>query len=758
MEQSALFCPSQTWKGPNVSTFSPEWDDSLNSYLSAPDVIKPPPQFQDPEESHQSPQSGAAVIRRRDKERSGKGTTEKERRSRPSSAAEPHRRSLSLSTALGANPAVARRRCESYALSYPSSSSDDSGSDSTSARRGDRLPDAVPRSRPRSIVLKKAKKKPAPPTRTVSLHRLVSSKPERRTHSLYIPGDDQNVMLLPDLIPIHKAESGDTKQSALPVGAQAKVPVDHPFSSHRPLKELRSSEPCKNTPVSSAGTPVKEAAKVSCSSDCNISPSSSRSSPSQPSISSPSKPPGSASPSSGYSSQCETPTQPVSIITGSSPLGCRMRTKPSNAVAGQRGRNCRSRLSLQLPTAQSTIANPEPSLVQPKVNRRYSDASGPKQRLSNSMLIMPVVTQEDLNNVRLRSVSSTDLDGAAGPISGVIEEEIERDESFETAQLSPKSKPPVAPKPPVSKRLPGTAARSNLGTAPAVDYQELATGGQDCIYSSVNKIKPNVIFPSPSKAGTDHAHQQVQPYADCQSREQKMEGGRPQPSCGTGDSSIQTFRTATHSNPSKPQKKRQAPGPPVAKRPDMVHIPCDNTSALENVDKHDLSAPNYSKPRSSQKEYHVTVYGFIPGYARSGETEQPNIPEYEAYEEDQGPETGPLHYEGEEDEVFLNKNASHTTEDLFTIIHRSKRKLLGRKDSSEGKQGDFGSQTLGGVSKASSQNDNFMALLRRTRSAKAGSGGRISATEMLKSSKPSAPGPADLTNYKNYYMMQSHGP
>lgn len=89
---------------------------------------------------------------------------------------------------------------------------------------------------------------------------------------------------------------------------------------------------------------------------------------------------------------------------------------------------------------------------------------------------------------------------------------------------------------------------------------------------------------------------------------------------------------------------------------------------------------------------------------------------------------------------------------------RSKRKVLGRKDSFDNKQGDLGTNTIGGVSKTSSQNDNFMALLRRTRSAKASSGNRISATELLRSSKPTAVGAAELTNYKNNYMMQSHGP
>ncbi|XP_017347636.1 NHS-like protein 2 [Ictalurus punctatus] len=738
MEHTTLFCPSQTWKGPNVSTFSSEWDDTLNSYLLAPDVIKPPPQFQDPEEPCQATPTNVAVIRKRDKDAVRTGAMQKERRSRPVSAMEHHRRSLSLSTAITSNPGATRRRCESYALSYPSSSSDDSGSDSTSVRRGDRLPDAVPQHKARSIVLRKAKRKPAPPARTVSLPRLTDvPPPERRTQSLYIPNDAQNATLLPDLIPLSKEEAGDSGKTTLTLESPGDVPVNQAISSHRPLKELRSSEPCKSSTSSSVGYPLNEPAKVPCNSDCNNSPSSSRSSPSQPSISSPSKPPGSASPSSGYSSQCETPTQSTAITTGAG----RMRPKPSGAVPGQQVRNCRSRLSLQLPETQAVNPNPEPSVVLPKVNRRYSDASHPKQRLSNSMLIMPVVTQEDLNKVRLRSVSSSDLDTTA-----VIEEENEKDAGSVAAQNSPKNKPPVAPKPPVSKRPPCAAAVTNSSTTSAADPTVTnANYGQNSIYSTVNKVKPKVVLPSSSNASNDHKQK---------SQEHMKETSRFQSQCSTDYTHALSFKPATDAKPSEPQKKRRAPAPPVSKRPNTVHLPHDNMSVL---DKH-VQSP-YSKPESSQREYHVTVYGLIPTYSQVDEKVPP--PEYELYDKEDGQvsEIGALHLVNEEDEVFLHKPSSHTTEDLFTIIHRSKRKLLGRKDSLDNKQGDFGTHTLGGVSKSTYQNDNFMALLRRTRSAKASCGSRISAAELLRSSKPAAPaGSTDLTSYKKHNVMQSHAP
>ncbi len=223
-------------------------------------------------------------------------------------------------------------------------------------------------------------------------------------------------MILPDLIP------------TLVVGKSKKPTAEAPgkalktsLSSHRALNELRSSEPCKSGSGPSVATPINQG-----NYEVNTSTSSSHSSPSQPSISSPSKRFGSNSPSSGYASQCETPTQSV-LSSGPSQLGGRMRHKPSSVIPGQRARNHNARLSLQLPELQQHTPDPEPCVVQPRVNRRYSDsteATRPKQRMSNSLLIMPVVTQEDLNNVHLRSVSSSDLENAQETTADVIKEEI----------------------------------------------------------------------------------------------------------------------------------------------------------------------------------------------------------------------------------------------------------------------------------------------------------------------------------------------
>lgn len=118
---------------------------------------------------------------------------------------------------------------------------------------------------------------------------------------------------------------------------------------------------------------------------------------------------------------------------------------------------------------------------------------------------------------------------------------------------------------------------------------------------------------------------------------------------------------------------------------------------------------------------------------------------------------------------------THTTEDLFTIIHRSKRKLLGRKEpgdsfgsrqnlvspvkhsaaanssagatatasasagaSASASASDIWSMTLGSSQRSSSRNENFMALLQKKGSKASSGGARVSAMELLKSTNPLA--------------------
>ncbi|XP_028838098.1 NHS-like protein 1 [Denticeps clupeoides] len=689
MEHSSLAC---NWNGPEGSTFSPKWNGSFTFSLT-PDVIKSPPVNQQATGGIK----GDIVPPSSSVRDQASGMLQNERTSRPASRLDPHRRSLSLSSTVGSNPAMLRRRCESYAMSYPSSSSEDSGSDSTSTRKD--LPDAVPRPRARSIVLRKPKRRPPPPLRTVSLGKHV----ERRAQSLYIPRDLDNT-LLPDLIPVAKSQ-GNSESGQVLTGEGTSVKAKQGVPSPRPLNELRSSEPCRSQPSSVAvGSSAScEIAKVNA--DSNISPSSSRSSPTHPTGASPSKPPGSTSPSSGYSSQCETPTPSVHtvLITGPSPLGCRMRPKPTT---GQRSRANRVRLSLQLPETPQAPA--DKSIDQPKPGRRYSDTSTtakPKQRCS-SMFLMPMVTKEDLMNVRLRSVCGSEPENMHEGFVDVIEEESEKDACPSTLQ-SPGNKPPVAPKPQVSKRPP-TLAEKTQYNIPQVPNTQNDAG--DRVYAAVMRPK----------------HQRASLLSGCNSGEQQQELQAQQNMIRSPSSSIvETQKTSpsrsAHSAPCDLNECRRSGPPPVAKKPDMVLLHSSNGFAVKDS-KSGLNplSGSLSKVPVDLRDLHVINRDDSPA------AQDPS---------------GRSGFRDMEDEIFLQKQACRTTEDLFTIIHRSKRRLLGRKDSIEGRQGDLGVQALGASVKPSSQNDNFMALLRRTRSTRCTSGGRISATELLMSSKPPYPQP-----------------
>lgn len=211
--------------------------------------------------------------------------------------------------------------------------------------------------------------------------------------------------------------------------------------------------------------------KVRGSSESLDSPSTSRAtSPSQLSMetdvkaSSPFKPPGLMSPSSGYSSQSETPTPtvPISQVAAHGTvgtLGCKMRPKipeRKSSLPSPKDPAARSRLSFEMPgNAHLELSSLKPKQ---KASRRHSDtstAAKPGKISPSSSQALPVVTQNELQTVRLRSISRGDLEDCPDGASDTIEEEQHgRDlgEDLYPQSTLPKLKPPVAWKPPLPKR------------------------------------------------------------------------------------------------------------------------------------------------------------------------------------------------------------------------------------------------------------------------------------------------------------------
>ncbi|TRY54596.1 hypothetical protein DNTS_001593 [Danionella cerebrum] len=721
---------------------------------------------------------------------------------------------------------------ESYGLLYPCNSSEDSTStDNISVTTGsDFLSDARLRTRSRSISLKKSKKKPPPPVRSVSLMKNLSeiggtSSYHKEGHfrdgrpkSLFIPRDHNTTdSFQPDFL-ISKPE--DKIQPHVRLETSGISPADREkdltFPPNWHLNEWKpNNDPYNSLSGSSTatGTTVIDCMKVQGSSDSLNSPTTSRAtSPSQFSIEaetklSPFKLPCLMSPSSGYSSQSETPTPTVSntLLTGPSQVGCKMRPKiperKSSLPASAKDKS-RSRLSFELPaSSQLDLSSVKPKL---KASRRHSDTSTANKpgKLSPSQSSLPTVTTTELQNIRLRSVSRSDIEDSPDGSSDAIEEEQSRDMSPPiTPSDTKQSRPPVAVKPPLPKRpmnlllkSPSFSPLANESPPSSPVDRPMPVGN---IYMVVRKPKPkrpvqtSLSTPAIAPQQPCHSHVPSLPEFDLEDGI-PIEEDLPSPSSPEREDKIRDLPSRmTISCLAELNKRKPKVPPPVPKKPNVLLLPSPTTQSNGGVEGHTVvpDSPFQSStltpdtmdglPEDKEQDHANQIpHGnhdsdFYDNYGNDqndvvveetgsfqmtdvetslpdttteacAETEmvEDNIPAVEKTE---------LHITEEtEDDVFANTPTTHTTEDLFTIIHRSKRKVLGRKEPTD----SFGSRqctvspvktsstdlrTLGlsTTPRSSSRNENFMALLQK-KSSKTSSGSRVSAMELLKSTNPLA--------------------
>ncbi|XP_016096431.1 NHS-like protein 2 isoform X1 [Sinocyclocheilus grahami] len=849
-EGGGLICPSQTSSGLSMSSGS-----HSSSFTS---ILEPC--------GHRvytvSTQGGGVPIgKRNDIEGAvstvgtGNNKSEQEKRSARSSVFRFRERSLSTPTDSGsfcsadnicspgeAVPVVSE--VESYALLYPSNSSEDSMStDNVSVTTGsDFLLDGRLRSQSRSISLKKSKKKPPPPVRSVSLMKNLSEVGgigsyhseghfrDGRPKSLFIPRDHHiQYSFQPEFLIAKPEDDTDQAHSSLETSSDISQPADREtelgFSPHWQLNEWKSNnDPYRSLSGSSTatGTTVIECMKVRGSSESLNSPSTSRAtSPSQFSIEaetkvSPFKPPCLMSPSSGYSSQSETPTPTISntFITGPSPVGCKMRPKiperKSSLPASAKDKS-RSRLSFELPAnSQLDLSSVKPKM---KASRRHSDTSTANKpgKLSPSQSSLPMVTTTDLRNIRLRSISRSELEDSPDGSSDIIEEEQSRDLSPPiTPSNTKQSKPPVAVKPPLPKRPMNLMLKSPSSSPLAPESPPSSPVDRPMplgnIYMVVRKPKPK--RPAQSSLSTSaiapqvplHSHVPPLPEFDLE-HGIPIEEDPPSPSSPESEDKCKTLPSRmTISCLAELDKRKPKVPPPVPKKPNVFLLPSPSIQTNGGAERQTLLSNNISQsptgPSASNiegdllkdedqddpaKENLDGNYKNSESYETSGNHEndvvvEENSSKYSAYhqitervappaktvtetyaeteilEENNSAVDNTELYITEEtdDDVFVHTPTTHTTEDLFTIIHRSKRKVLGRKEPVD----SFGSRQclvspvkssstdlrtlgLGTTPRSSSRNENFIALLQK-RSSKASSGTRVSAMELLKSTNPLA--------------------
>ncbi|XP_072233053.1 NHS-like protein 2 isoform X1 [Leuresthes tenuis] len=772
---------------------------------------------------------------------------------------------------------------ENYALLYPRGSSEDSVSttDTVSVTASDYSTDGRLRLRSRSISLKKSKRKPPPPVRSVSLMKNLGEAEGRLRHegSLYRDGRPKSLHIprdhFPDFPPdfllpssscssktsIGERELGQRRNDG-PPSLEVQPPeregeTEMTFPSHWQLGEWKNNDPYRSLSGSSTatGTTVIECMKVRGSSESLLdSPSTSRAtSPSQLSMetdvkaSSPFKPPGLMSPSSGYSSQSETPTPTVPLSqvasqgTGGT-IGCKMRPKipeRKSSLPSPKDPTARSRLSFEMPgNAHLELSSLKPKQ---KTSRRHSDtstAAKPGKISPNSSQALPVVTQNELKTIRLRSISRGDLDDCPDGASDTIEEEQHGRDLLEDPSpppTLPKPKPPVAVKPPLPKRpvnlllkspSPSSTSPLALDSPPASPVERPVPLGN--IYKVMKKPKPKKPPPQTptSPAGVPDLYSATMPHTaydhsflphslfdlpplpdpqplledplhepefdtDSDIHLGPEDGGSLPSPCSSQEAPELQDKSKTL--PSRmtisclaelSDKKKPKVPPPVPKKPNVLLLPTSLHSSTNG------SADRQMSQNDSPVGLRSPVGAFPPDYIPTS----PSVPDMSEQDENHlgtdeesskesilqsslqdssltelggkmastgigsddsaANEKTVLHIaEERDDDLLASTPTTHTTEDLFTIIHRSKRKVLGRKEPSDSfgsrqslvspvKHSTSGSDirnlTLGSSQRSSSRNENFMALLQKKGSKSSSGGTRVSAMELLKSTNPLA--------------------
>ncbi|NXH23017.1 NHSL2 protein, partial [Bucco capensis] len=659
-------------------------------------------------------------------------------------------RSLSVPTDSGSVCSVdipyaeTRRGSANYALGYPSASSE--GSTSTDNVSLGLEQEGQRRRRSKSISLKKAKKKPSPPMRSVSL---IKEGPDPATGpSLVLPKEQR-----PKSLCITSELQGHRLVHSDPQGSAGRQPDGTATPHQWHLADWKAVDPYRSLSSSSTatGTTAIECTKARGSSESLTSPSVSRATtPSQLSAeadlktSSPGRPTGLMSPSSGYSSQSETPTPtvPTSAILGHSPHQVRVRPlvperKSSLPPMSPMERSPKSRLSFDLPLtppAHLDLSGLKISLKgKTKVSRHHSDSTfGTKlaQKTSPITPIMPVVTQSDLRSVRLRSISRSEPeDSLDGP------ERSEEPAHPPCPGPDRKVKPPVAEKPPLAKRPPSVMPK------PLVLWEEGPL--------------------SPTSLPQDG-------FVVLRKGELRRGLGEPRAPVGyrrLSQGSLEDEPRPERSSDGDRERRKAKVPPPVPKKPSVLYLPLalapaqltagvgdqpptpspiitlDPDPTCCNPNPEDPPSPEaVGTAQTSEQGWFMAAFSSLP----AGSSAEAGMEE-KSFASDKTADS----IAEEDDDVFMT---SRTTEDLFTVIHRSKRKVLGRKEPGD----TFGSRpnahspvktsgsptsespaAAGSTGKSSSRNEDFKALLQK-KSSKTSPGTRPSAAELLKTTNPLA--------------------
>ncbi|XP_032187653.1 Nance-Horan syndrome protein isoform X6 [Mustela erminea] len=727
-----------------------------------------------------------------------------------------------------------------------------------------------------SISFRKPKAKPTPPKRSSSLRKSdgnadISEKKEPKISSGQLLPHSSREMKLPlDFsntpsrmenanLPT-KQESSWMNQSEHGIKEpQLDTPDIPPFkdegaeSAHYAdlwlLNDLKTNDPYRSLSNSSTatGTTVIECIKSPESSESQTSQSESRATtPSLPSVdnefklASPEKLAGLASPSSGYSSQSETPTSsfPTAFFSGPlSPGGSKRKPKvPERKSSLQQPSLKDGALSLSkdlelpiIPPTHLDLSALHSVLNKPFHHRHplhvfaHSKQNPVGETLRSNPPPSLAITPTVLKSVNLRSISkSEEVKQKEGNNTDLPYLE---DSTLAMAALSPGKIKPHAAKKSVSRQYSAEDTILSFLDSSAVemgpdklqlekkrtfdvknhcDPETVTSAGSNLLDSSVTKdqkhtenepvpestASKNFDFPTegfqrvsgarPNEldgkvrqygAGPDGALAQVQKPSSADWEE----AAYPESLDALAAQSDSPTRPTDISNPLKPQ-------PGMSRHHDKVP---GNTSC-----EAELSTANSCPEKCSEQEN--TASGVSAKSASDNseaEETQGSVDEVSLKESSPSDDSmiSPLSEDSqaEAEGVFVSPNKPRTTEDLFAVIHRSKRKVLGRKDSgdmsarskSRASLGSSSSSSAGSgtspnsnvttpnsqrspgliyrnAKKSNTSNEEFKLLLLK-KGSRSDSSYRMSATEILKSPILPKP-PGELTAESPQSTHEAH--
>ncbi|NXK92192.1 NHS protein, partial [Formicarius rufipectus] len=622
-----------------------------------------------------------------------------------------------------------------------------------------------------NISLKKPKAKPAPPKRSSSLRKSEGSTdlPDKKepkigggqhvshtAREMKLPLEFSNTPSrvegpnLPAKQELSWANQGDGGLKDVPFDT-ADIPSFKDEGAEQPhyadlwlLNDLKSSDPYRSLSNSSTatGTTVIECIKSPESSESQTSQSGSRATtPSLPSVdnefklASPEKLAGLASPSSGYSSQSETPTSsfPTAFFSGPlSPGGSKRKPKvPERKSSLQQPLPKDSSASvgkdLELPIIPPThldLSALHNVLSKPFAHRHqlhtfsHSKQSAVGEALQPSPPSALAITPSVLKSVHLRAVSKPEGVKHKGSTPDLL---CIQETTLTVTDVSPGKMRPLLAKKPVSRQYStDEALMLYIDTSPAEPgpgkpplEKSSSFGGQNsCEGEAVTSASMSLVEIEPGKDQTHLAPEHLPESSLNQTCAISLDGFQKGSAerLPTGDDEakkpIQGAEIVCDLHQVQAQQElstgsegrleagplgetpAQAKGPTISyqfkHQPDVSHHVPGNISyeaemaalnALGEVgckQEKDIASGIPTKSASDDSRADEPV----------GSTDEPSLKESSPSDESI---MSPLSEESQADaeDVFVSPNKPRTTEDLFAVIHRSKRKVLGRKDSGD---------------------------------------------------------------------------